>query len=152
MTKKEYIVIGLALLQILSFSVFLKGFFPLKQGLKGFARLEDSPAVPGDTDNSVPSGHYDRLIIVVIDALRADFVLASQTYMPFLKEMIRDGHVLPFIAKAHPPTVTLPRIKVLNVHNTILENTVLHSMHFSNANQHQCSILCLPFSNPWYLL
>ncbi|XP_071117625.1 GPI ethanolamine phosphate transferase 2-like [Haliotis cracherodii] len=113
MMKKEYIVIGLALIQILSFSVFLKGFFPLKQGLKGFARLEDSPAVPGHTDNSVPRGHYDRLIIVVIDALRADFVLASQTYMPFLKEMIRDGHVLPFTAKAHPPTVTLPRIKAL---------------------------------------
>ncbi|XP_067677597.1 GPI ethanolamine phosphate transferase 2-like [Haliotis asinina] len=113
MAKKEYFVIVLSLMQLLSLSVFLKGFFPLKQGLKGFAKLEDSPVVPGDTDNSVPSGRYDRLIVVVIDALRADFVLASQTYMPFLKEMIRDRHVLSLTAKVHSPTVTLPRIKAL---------------------------------------
>lgn len=52
----------------------------------------------------------DRLVIVVIDALRMDFV--NEEMMPMLMSEINksDGCVLKIAAKA--PTVTMPRIKV----------------------------------------
>jgi predicted AlkP superfamily pyrophosphatase or phosphodiesterase len=68
-----------------------------------------------------------KLVIVVIDALRADFVLshkdllrAGVDYGPieerpkvaYLEDMIEKGEAVCVIAKATPPTVTLPRIKV----------------------------------------
>ncbi len=69
-----------------------------------------------------------QLCIVLIDALRTDFVLshdkifaeASVYYGPieerpkirYLAEAIADGRAEAVVAKGTPPTVTLPRIKV----------------------------------------
>ena len=68
-----------------------------------------------------------QVVIVLIDALRADFVLNKKDLsklglefsgnldypkINFLADKIENGEALAFVAKATPPTVTLPRIKV----------------------------------------
>ncbi|XP_041357687.1 GPI ethanolamine phosphate transferase 2-like [Gigantopelta aegis] len=51
---------------------------------------------------------------MIIDSLRADFVLNLQNgSMHFVSSLTEKGRALPFLAKVHPPTVTLPRIKAI---------------------------------------
>ena len=55
-----------------------------------------------------------RLVLIVIDALRADFVIGEHLrFMPFLSELHSTGKACSYLAQAHTPTVTLPRIKAL---------------------------------------
>ncbi len=50
----------------------------------------------------------------MIDALRADFVIGENLhFMPFLSELHDKGQACSYLAQAHTPTVTLPRIKAL---------------------------------------
>ena len=54
-------------------------------------------------------------MIILIDALRADFVLPMESDLPrmkFVESLINLNETISFKAKANPPTVTLPRIKV----------------------------------------
>lgn len=53
-------------------------------------------------------------MLIVIDALRADFILGENLQsMPFLLELHEKGQACSYLAQAHTPTVTLPRIKAL---------------------------------------
>ncbi|RNA44936.1 GPI ethanolamine phosphate transferase 2 [Brachionus plicatilis] len=59
-----------------------------------------------------------RLILVLIDALRYDFIFESNVAkeklrMPFVNRVIREQKAIPFKLIANPPTVTLPRLKAL---------------------------------------
>lgn len=55
-----------------------------------------------------------RIVLIVIDALRADFILGENlNSMPFLSDLHRNGKACSYLAQAHAPTVTLPRIKAL---------------------------------------
>ncbi|XP_067027417.1 GPI ethanolamine phosphate transferase 2-like isoform X1 [Acropora muricata] len=100
--------------QIIGLALFLRGFFPIKKALQGRATHEDLPVEPsGERPRSIPSAKFGRLVILLIDALRADFVFSEQVKMPFTQEMIRNNQSFSFLAKAHPPTVTMPRIKAL---------------------------------------
>ncbi|GMF33111.1 unnamed protein product [Phytophthora fragariaefolia] len=74
---------------------------------------------------------YDRLVVVLIDALRADMVLGSaamhgdgegdnqqvkgelNAYMPFTSSLVTSGRALGYVAHASVPTVTMPRLKAL---------------------------------------
>ncbi len=112
MIKRALFVGVLGIFLILSFCLFMKGFFPLKEGLTGFSTHDDVPNVPGLNDKSVPSAKYDRLIILVIDALREDFVFGEKHQMPFLRKIMDSQKGWSFSGQVHPPTVTLPRIKV----------------------------------------
>lgn len=65
---------------------------------------------------------FDKLILVVVDALGSNFIPSlSQTRnidmkdytMPFLEKSMRSGEAIGFIAEAATPTVTMPRIKSL---------------------------------------
>jgi ethanolaminephosphotransferase len=50
----------------------------------------------------------------VIDALRADFIIGENlNSMPFLSKLHHNGQACSYLAHAHTPTVTLPRIKAL---------------------------------------
>ncbi|KAK9455532.1 alkaline-phosphatase-like protein [Dipodascopsis uninucleata] len=91
------------LVQILGLLIFAKGFFPFKPILHGFA----SPSI------DQPPAVFDKVIFVLIDALRSDFVFSDSSSMKFTNELISAGHALPYTARAAPPTVTLPRIKGL---------------------------------------
>ena len=69
-----------------------------------------------------------QVVLIVIDALRADFVLPNKKLSNFglnlvdgrpkidyVTELMKEErHAVTFVAQAHAPTVTLPRIKVLH--------------------------------------
>ncbi|ORY86220.1 alkaline-phosphatase-like protein [Protomyces lactucae-debilis] len=94
----------LCLLQLAGLFFFARGFFPLqKAALPGHASAhpDDVPAV------------FDRLIFIVIDALRSDFAFGPDSAMHTLHSKILKEEVLAFTARASTPTVTLPRLKCL---------------------------------------
>lgn len=97
---------------LFSYALFLKCYFPLRQGLGGYASLKDAPPEPYSGRNGVPDPRYSRVVLMVVDALRTDFALGDTVYMPFTRQLLGNGHGVAFSAKTHLPTVTLPRIKV----------------------------------------
>ncbi|KAM9892053.1 hypothetical protein OXX79_010289, partial [Metschnikowia pulcherrima] len=107
--------IALQICQIASLLLFLKGFFPRKVTLSGFGTFDDD--ISPFMNNS--RAHFDKLIVIVVDAMRSDFMYSSQdSSMSFLHSLIRNGSALPFTAFSHPPTVTLPRLKGITTGGT----------------------------------
>eukprot|EP01116_Phalansterium_solitarium_P013753 TRINITY_DN31158_c0_g1_i1.p1 TRINITY_DN31158_c0_g1~~TRINITY_DN31158_c0_g1_i1.p1 ORF type:complete len:286 (-),score=41.54 TRINITY_DN31158_c0_g1_i1:74-931(-) len=92
--------------------LFCSGFFPQKTPLPGQNTLED---VPDDAVGSktLPQRRFGRLVIMVVDALRAEFITADRSNFPFTKKLVTDKKVYNFRSIAQTPTVTLPRIKAL---------------------------------------
>ncbi|EMC97401.1 hypothetical protein BAUCODRAFT_147489 [Baudoinia panamericana UAMH 10762] len=92
--------------------VFAFGFFPYKPLLPGLATFPDAQ------DTSVwghgqPEAIFDRVVFMVVDALRTDFVYGYNSGFEFTQSLIRNGAAIPFTAHATPPTVTMPRVKAL---------------------------------------
>ena len=97
-------------LVVLVYIIFLTGFFPLK---------------PGDSESSSPedlppswSRRVGRLVIIVIDALRLDFVKdtassGSEFRIKYLEELIQEQRATLVVTRVSPPTVTLPRLKAI---------------------------------------
>lgn len=50
------------------------------------------------------------VVLMVIDGLRYDF--ATEEYMPFVGELLKNKSACIYVSVAEPPTVTMPRIKV----------------------------------------
>lgn len=75
----------------------------------------------GTNSSKSPGPVFKRVVIVLVDALREDFVFGSdgRRFMPYTRHVVERGSSHSFIAKARAPTVTMPRIKV---HHT-QENT-----------------------------
>ncbi|KAL8011661.1 putative Type I phosphodiesterase/nucleotide pyrophosphatase/phosphate transferase [Plasmopara halstedii] len=91
----------------------------------------DSLDLNAHFDQQQPKAAYDRLVIVLIDALRADMVLCSTAMrgdeygqrgrskgelnvnMPFTSSLVTSGRALGYVAHASVPTVTMPRLKAL---------------------------------------
>ncbi|XP_076462688.1 GPI ethanolamine phosphate transferase 2, catalytic subunit-like [Babylonia areolata] len=111
--RRHLFIVFCSVSTVFSYALFLKCYFPLKQGLSGHARVEDTPSEPVTGRNGVPTAVYHRLILMVVDALRTDFVLGDVPFMPFTQQLLRDGRGVSFSAKTHLPTVTLPRIKAM---------------------------------------
>ena len=110
MNQKALICFYIAV-PVFCLAVYLQGFFPLKSTIPGHAELQNFTL--NDKILSTPPQQFDKLVIILIDALRADFILKRENNnMSHVTEMIRDGRGIVFDVKAHPPTVTLPRIKV----------------------------------------
>ncbi|KAI9287339.1 hypothetical protein BC943DRAFT_319562 [Umbelopsis sp. AD052] len=102
----------LSAVQLAALLLFCKGFFPYKTYLPGFATTADAPEIFSKTaDSNEPQ--FDRLVFVLVDALRNDFVFERGSGFSFVKSLISQGSAKPFTAKATAPTVTLPRIKAL---------------------------------------
>ncbi|XP_064198022.1 GPI ethanolamine phosphate transferase 2 isoform X2 [Anguilla rostrata] len=109
------------MIEISGIALFLRGFFPapIKSSFSSKTKLSDLPAEPltGNNPNSstilVPLFH--RVVIVLIDALREDFVFGAKgrQYMPYTQHLVEWGSSHSFVAKARAPTVTMPRIKAL---------------------------------------
>jgi ethanolaminephosphotransferase len=87
--------------------VFATGFFPYKpfiQGLAQFKSLEyESP----------PAARFHKVIFMVVDALRSDFVYSDNSGFAFTQSLIRSGEAIPFTAHATSPTITMPRVKAI---------------------------------------
>ncbi|GKZ58357.1 major facilitator super transporter protein [Aspergillus niger] len=56
---------------------------------------------------------FDKVIFMVVDALRSDFVYSNKSGFLFTQSLIRSGAALPFTAYASSPTVTMPRLKAI---------------------------------------
>ena len=59
------------------------------------------------------AGPFDKVIFMVVDALRSDFVYSSDSQFLFTQSLIRSGAAVPFDGHASPPTITMPRIKAI---------------------------------------
>uniref|UniRef100_A0A8C6RNM0 Phosphatidylinositol glycan anchor biosynthesis, class G n=1 Tax=Nannospalax galili TaxID=1026970 RepID=A0A8C6RNM0_NANGA len=107
--------------EVIGVAIFLRGFFPTP--VRSSARPEhraETPApepVAGSSSNwtKLPPPLFSKVVIVLIDALRDDFVFGSKgvKYMPYTTYLIEKGASHSFVAEAKPPTVTMPRIKAL---------------------------------------
>ncbi|WCJ31981.1 GPI ethanolamine phosphate transferase 2 [Euphorbia peplus] len=127
------------ILQMIGLFLFVFGFFPVKPALSGVSGIE-SYYEPGSDQNEtmkVPFPHhlkssyqelsgisplYDRLILMVIDGLPAEFVLGKDGQppsrdfmeaMPYTQSLLANGMAVGYHAKAAPPTVTMPRMKAM---------------------------------------
>ncbi|KAK2605313.1 hypothetical protein N8I77_008161 [Diaporthe amygdali] len=87
--------------------VFATGFFPYKPLLPGLATYDNSKYGPP------PAAPFDRVVFMVVDALRSDFVYSTNSGFRYTQSLIRDGCAIPFTAHATSPTVTMPRIKAI---------------------------------------
>ncbi|XP_060124658.1 GPI ethanolamine phosphate transferase 2 isoform X2 [Zootoca vivipara] len=109
------------LVQALGVGLFLRGFFPVPvRSLPRSGALAGPPAEPPPTGFSsnwtkVPSPVFKKTVIVLIDALRDDFVFGSKgkRFMPYTTQLVERGTSHSFVAEANAPTVTMPRIKAL---------------------------------------
>lgn len=64
-------------------------------------------------NKSVYRRHVSRSVLMVIDAMRTDFIQNQQnTSMKYLNKMINDGTACTLNLNVEVPTVTMPRIKV----------------------------------------
>ncbi|VEU24173.1 DEKNAAC105380 [Brettanomyces naardenensis] len=102
-------ILLLILAELLSYLIFCKGFFPTKVLLtpEELARFNTEPP-KGFKD---PPRQFDRVVFMLVDAMRADFVFSQQSHMKFAQQLINDGNAIGFTAYSNPPTVTLPRLK-----------------------------------------
>lgn len=103
------------LLQIAGYAVFLKGFFPPKVTLQDYNSFLDGSSPFATNEGPL----FDRIIVMVVDAMRSDFMYSSSdSSMLFLHSLIRNGSAIPFTAFSNPPTVTLPRLKGITTGST----------------------------------
>ncbi|XP_010731161.2 GPI ethanolamine phosphate transferase 2 [Larimichthys crocea] len=108
-------------LEVIGMALFLRGFFPapVKSSLPSKSKLSDLPREPlsGGSPNSsrLPQPLFNRVVIMLVDALREDFVFgpSGRMFMPYTRHVVERGSSSSFVAKARPPTVTMPRIKAL---------------------------------------
>ncbi|ELU10380.1 hypothetical protein CAPTEDRAFT_94413 [Capitella teleta] len=101
--------------ELLGLSIFFLGFFPFKSPVHGSASHDAFPAEPFFPNSSLSPPFFNRMVFVLIDALREDFALCSDDdpRMNFVCSKVADGRARAFRAMAHSPTVTMPRIKAL---------------------------------------
>ncbi|KAI1456758.1 alkaline phosphatase-like protein [Annulohypoxylon moriforme] len=92
--------------------LFAIGFFPYKPFLPGLAEYKSFENGPP------PEAPFDRVIFMVVDALRSDFVFTNNSGFKFTQGLISDGVAIPFTAHATSPTITMPRIKAITTGST----------------------------------
>ncbi|XP_060084233.1 GPI ethanolamine phosphate transferase 2-like [Ylistrum balloti] len=106
---------------LLFYVLFLRSFFPIRNGLSGFSEHSDfsleffnkNATHRPDLLSALNPPIFKKMVFVLIDALRADFVFSEKSPMTSLQNLLTNGKALRYIARVHPPTVTLPRIKAL---------------------------------------
>ena len=90
-------------LQIIGLLLFLRGFIPLKPVGSEVRVHKDAGADGGNSTNQWNSNQrqnpkFSRLVIMLIDALRADFVFGLQNkYTPYLSTLIRRNETLRYV-------------------------------------------------------
>ncbi|KAF2652128.1 alkaline phosphatase-like protein [Lophiostoma macrostomum CBS 122681] len=92
--------------------VFATGFFPYKPFMPGLATYEEAD-MPDSLGQAQPPAIFDKVVFMVVDALRSDFVFGEESGMEYVQSLIRSGAALPFTAHATSPTITMPRVKAI---------------------------------------
>ncbi|KAK1361792.1 GPI ethanolamine phosphate transferase 2 [Heracleum sosnowskyi] len=140
-TKITLLTIAAVVIQIIGLSLFVLGFFPVKPAISGISGPESfSSPVCRSAENYNYTNHspeelkslylelsnispsYDRLILMVVDGLPAEFILGrddrpAQEFfrksMPYTQSLLDKGVATGYHTKAAPPTVTMPRLKAM---------------------------------------
>ncbi|GLH12631.1 GPI ethanolamine phosphate transferase 2 [Gryllus bimaculatus] len=107
--------------------VFIRAFLPMTNNIETSSTYKDIPSHIGSAKinvSDVYQNHIDRVIIMVIDALRVDFVdhLHSKINMPYVHSMLERKEAFIVVGNVQTPTVTMPRLKVDNNVTQHLEN------------------------------
>ncbi|KAF7273552.1 hypothetical protein GWI33_013749 [Rhynchophorus ferrugineus] len=108
-------MIQLALLLVFAVSLFIFGFFPVSNNI-----VDIDTELPENLDNYTFNvnesyhSHANKTVLIVIDALRWDFV--TPKLMPLTSSLINISGCVSKI-QVESPTVTLPRIKALTTGN-----------------------------------
>lgn len=89
--------------------IFAVGFFPYKAVLPGVAQWPDVASAEAGANLA----QFDKVIFMVVDALRSDFVYSNASNFHFTQSLIRSGAAMPFTGHASPPTITMPRVKAI---------------------------------------
>ncbi|KAF1915476.1 alkaline-phosphatase-like protein [Ampelomyces quisqualis] len=115
MTSRTLLLALANLLIPVAILVFATGFFPYKPFMPGLAKYEELGLnnVVGEGFQEPPAAPFDKLVFMVVDALRSDFMFGDASGMSFVQSLIRDGTALPFTAHATSPTITMPRVKAI---------------------------------------
>ncbi|KAB8291825.1 hypothetical protein EYC80_006608 [Monilinia laxa] len=104
---RNSLLIGANVLIPIAILIFASGFFPYKPFLSGLAQYESLDyGLP-------PEAPFDKVIFMVVDALRSDFVFSNNSGFRFTQSLISNGAAIPFTAHATSPTITMPRIKAI---------------------------------------
>ncbi|XP_031376698.1 GPI ethanolamine phosphate transferase 2 isoform X2 [Punica granatum] len=135
------LTVAAVLIQLVGLSLFIFGFFPIKPALSGISGPESFRPPWDDVGKNrsvaalppeqlrrlyqelseLPSS-FDRLILMVIDGLPAEFILGKDgdhpkkafvEAMPYTQTLLSTGVAVGFHAKAAPPTVTMPCLKAM---------------------------------------
>ncbi|ODH13654.1 hypothetical protein ACO22_07044 [Paracoccidioides brasiliensis] len=91
----------------LAILLFASGFFPYKPFIPGLATFSE------ESNGIRLSAPFDRVVFMVVDALRSDFVYSERSGFTFTQGLIQSGAAMPFTAHAGAPTVTMPRVKAI---------------------------------------
>ncbi|KAH3675516.1 hypothetical protein WICMUC_002605 [Wickerhamomyces mucosus] len=94
--------------QLTGIFYFCLGFFPSKVVLQGYGEFSNGDFEP----------QFDKMVVMVVDALRSDFLFSEDSSFKFIHSLIRDGSALGYTAFSNPPTVTLPRLKGITTGST----------------------------------
>lgn len=107
-------LIVLVILQLIAIFTFSAGFFPQKSVMQGDAQFW---YLPDEQIHMAPK--FGKLVFVVIDALRADFLFQKEaSNFHFVHELLNNGKAWGYTAYSNPPTVTLPRLKGITTGST----------------------------------
>ena len=128
MTTLKLII--LHVLQVFIIALFCVGYFPRKPILNDIASFST------DEMAKINNPVFDKLIVVMIDALRSDFLYDENSKFKNLHEIYNQGHAMGFTAYANPPTVTLPRLKGIMV-MTLGSNSLEQTCSMSTKAQHR---------------
>ncbi|KAG0494659.1 hypothetical protein HPP92_005653 [Vanilla planifolia] len=135
------LTLAAVLLQIIGLLLFVFGFFPVNPALPGISGAESyrmptcDDSFETDKGNLLPEqlgslyrdmsqipSPFDRIILMVIDGLPAEFLIGrgdqpSQNSMweamPYTHSLLSKQRAIAYHAKAAPPTVTMPRLKAM---------------------------------------
>ncbi|KDR12958.1 GPI ethanolamine phosphate transferase 2 isoform X2 [Zootermopsis nevadensis] len=114
----SYILNYLIIQGMCSIILFLYGFFPMKKYDGTVATVGSLPETVANIRVNVDELYkpsVGRVVIMVIDALRWDFVEGAegQLNMPYTASLVAGKKACLLTGKARPPTVTMPRIKAM---------------------------------------
>nr|XP_012416392.1 PREDICTED: GPI ethanolamine phosphate transferase 2 isoform X3 [Odobenus rosmarus divergens] len=106
-------------IEVLGVALFLRGFFPTPVRSSSRTEHQAEPPAPepsaGASSNwtKLPPPLFRKVVIMLIDGLRDDFVFGSKgvKFMPYTTYLVEKGASHSFVAEAKLPTVTMPRIK-----------------------------------------
>jgi ethanolaminephosphotransferase len=95
-------------IHLVGITLFCLGFFPSKVVLSGYGQFQNGEFDP----------QFNKVVVMVVDALRSDFVFSDKSSMLFVQSLLRDGSAIGYTAFSNPPTVTLPRLKGITTGST----------------------------------